>query len=149
MKVQLNELEEYTKNLVSSLKKDGGDNGAIVLALVGDLGAGKTTLTQYISKELGVTEAVTSPTFVIEKVYELVDQAPFTKLIHIDAYRLDSSKELENLGWHAITRDNNNIIIVEWANNVEDILPANTKTLHMSYIGEESREIIPTGHKHE
>lgn len=142
MKVKLSELDEYAKGLVSELKESSTGDKATVLALVGNLGAGKTTLTQYISRELGIKEAVTSPTFVIEKIYELRNQDPFDKLIHIDAYRLENSKELENLGWNDITNDKNNIIIVEWAENVKDILPENTKTLNLSVIDDESREII-------
>lgn len=73
------------------------DSGATVVGLSGDLGAGKTAFTKCIAKSLGVEDTVTSPTFVIEKIYELQNQK-FTHLIHIDAYRLDKSDELLNLG---------------------------------------------------
>ena len=67
--------------------------GAVVCALHGDLGAGKTTFTQTLARELGVEEIVTSPTFVIMKNYELTNQ-PFEKLVHIDAYRIEEIDEM-------------------------------------------------------
>ena len=77
-------------------RKDGG--GATVLALHGELGAGKTTFTQTLARTLGVTDAVTSPTFVIMKLYELQHQS-FETLIHIDAYRIEHSDEMRVLGF--------------------------------------------------
>lgn len=142
MNVKLSELEAYVKDLIASLKSSSDGEKATVVALIGNLGAGKTTLTQQISKELGITETVTSPTFVIEKIYDLENQEPFGKLIHIDAYRLEDSRELVNLGWNDIIADDKNIIIVEWADNVADILPIGTKTLHLSVIDDETRKII-------
>src|SRR3989344_6867263 len=72
------------------------ENGATVVGLYGDLGSGKTAFTQATAKCLGVKEAVTSPTFVIEKIYKL-DRQNFEHLIHIDAYRLGSGNEILHL----------------------------------------------------
>src|ERR1700733_3565857 len=69
---------------------------ACVVGLYGDLGSGKTTFTQAVAKILGITEVVNSPTFVIEKIYKL-EHERFEHLIHIDAYRLEKSSELEKL----------------------------------------------------
>lgn len=142
MKIKLNELDRYAKDLIASLKEEASPGKATVLALNGNLGAGKTTLTQYISRALGIITIVTSSTFTIEKIYELKNQDPFKKLIHIDAYRLENPNELENLGWDEIINEAGNLIVVEWANNVQDILPPNTKTLNLSYVDEEVREIV-------
>ncbi len=101
-------------------------HGATVVGLSGDLGAGKTAFTKCIAKALGVDDTVTSPTFVIEKIYELSGQK-FTHLIHIDAYRLDRSEELLNLGWQKITEDKNNLILIEWPERVADIMPEHIK----------------------
>src|SRR4051812_40158014 len=112
----LAETESLAAQLVAGLVP--GRN-ATVIGLSGDLGSGKTTFTQSIAKALGVTENVTSPTFVIEKIYSLKNPSTLTELnfehlIHIDAYRLESSRELLNLGWHDIVLDPKNLILIEW-----------------------------------
>jgi tRNA threonylcarbamoyladenosine biosynthesis protein TsaE len=95
---------------------------ATIVTLSGDLGAGKTTFAQGIAKHLGIDETVTSPTFVIEKVYQLKKQ-PFERLIHIDAYRLESAHELEVLGWEEIAADPKNVIVIEWPERVLELIP--------------------------
>ncbi len=95
---------------------------ATIVALSGDLGAGKTNFTQGVAEGLGVSETVSSPTFVIEKVYELTDQR-FSHLIHIDAYRLKDESELETLGWERIAQDPGNIIVIEWPERVPALIP--------------------------
>ncbi|NQV93307.1 tRNA (adenosine(37)-N6)-threonylcarbamoyltransferase complex ATPase subunit type 1 TsaE [Candidatus Kaiserbacteria bacterium] len=104
---------------------------ATVIGLYGDLGAGKTTFTKTLAKTLGVSETVTSPTFVIEKIYTLTGQK-FSHLIHIDAYRLEGSHELKQLGWDTIVSDPQNLIIIEWADKVEDILPKHTRKISLT-----------------
>jgi tRNA threonylcarbamoyladenosine biosynthesis protein TsaE len=106
---------------------------ATVVGLYGDLGAGKTTFTKALAEVLGVTQAVTSPTFVLEKIYKLNNQK-FQHLIHIDAYRLESSSELKQLGWDSIVSDKNNLIVVEWADRIEDLLPQHTKKISFDMI---------------
>ena len=114
-------------------------NGATVVALSGDLGSGKTTFAQGIAKALGVEETVTSPTFVIEKIYELQAQPfdiaqgkKFSHLIHIDAYRLKDEHELEVLGWKEIIADPSNLIVIEWPEKVAVIIPENA--IRISFI---------------
>lgn len=95
---------------------------AVVVGLSGNLGAGKTAFTQCIAKSLWVDDTVTSPTYVIEKIYDLKNQK-FAHLIHIDAYRLESSLELLSLGWQKIISDPKNLILIEWPEKVKDIMP--------------------------
>jgi tRNA threonylcarbamoyladenosine biosynthesis protein TsaE len=113
---------------------------ATVLALQGDLGAGKTAFTKEIAKLLGITEQVTSPTFVIEKIYALKNQS-YIHLIHIDAYRLESGKELETLGFATLIRDPRNLVIIEWPENVSQVLPAHTRRIKFTFIDEATRKI--------
>jgi len=106
---------------------------ATVVTLSGDLGAGKTTFAQGIAKALGVAEAVTSPTFVIEKVYPIRDaphsngagelQSGFKRLIHIDAYRLSGAQQLEVLKWDELLKDAGNLIVLEWPEKVAEAIP--------------------------
>jgi|SRR3989344_7795099 len=114
---------------------------ATILGFYGDLGSGKTTFTQNLALVLGVTEAVTSPTFVIEKIYKLKDQK-FTHLIHIDAYRIEKSSEMLHLGWKEITDDPKNLIVIEWPERIADILPPDMKKLEFIFVDETTREIV-------
>jgi len=122
---------------------------ATVLALDGELGAGKTTFTQQLALALGVAEPVTSPTFVIIKTYptnqtkslsqtskpsanQPLSPTPWTQLVHIDAYRLESPAELERLNFSQLLADRQNLICIEWAKRVRSLLPPITHHLHFS-----------------
>lgn len=105
----------------------------MIVGLIGDLGTGKTTFVQKVGRALGITEPITSPTFVIQKIYELQNQ-PFKKLVHIDAYRLDSAEELAKLKWDELISDPGNLVMVEWADKVTEIMPEGTINLRFSYV---------------
>ena len=107
---------------------------------MGDLGSGKTAFTKGVAQALHVQEMVTSPTFVIEKIYKL-DNTRFANLIHIDAYRLDKGEDLIRLGWETITKDSKNLIIIEWPQNVKDIMPASTISVTFTFIDPTTRGI--------
>jgi len=121
-------------------------DGATVVGLYGDLGSGKTAFTQAAAKCLGVKEAVTSPTFVIEKIYKL-DHKNFEHLIHIDAYRLGSGDELLHLGWEEIAKNPKNIIFIEWPERVSEILPEDIKKIYFTFVDASSRKIEIVGEK--
>jgi tRNA threonylcarbamoyladenosine biosynthesis protein TsaE len=138
--------------------------GAAVLALTGDLGAGKTTFVKELASELGVEDPVTSPTFVIEQIYDLSacgnaqaglpPDAAFDRLVHIDAYRLESlpaapdgtvqagGEELRTLGWDELVADPANLVVVEWAEKVKDVIPRDAIWLRCEVVGEEERDIV-------
>lgn len=118
---------------------------ATVLALSGELGAGKTTFVKALAVALGVTEHITSPTFVIMKTYPLKNQA-YARLIHIDAYRLKSAEELRVLGFDALASDRGNLICIEWPERLEGILPADAVPLAFSYSEGDTR-IVTYGKK--
>lgn len=122
------------------LSKISSGEKATVVALSGDLGAGKTTLTQQIAGLLGVKEAVISPTFVIMKIYGLSKQK-WKHLVHIDAYRLESEKELELLGWHEMINDSSNLILIEWPEKVPG-LTKDALFVSLSHKDEHTREIL-------
>lgn len=108
---------------------------ATIVALSGELGAGKTTFVQGIAAALGVTETVSSPTFVIEKVYTLEGQ-PFEHLIHIDAYRLKGAEELRHLGWDEKAADPHNLILVEWPERVQELIPLHAIRIRFDFDGD-------------
>jgi tRNA threonylcarbamoyladenosine biosynthesis protein TsaE len=139
----LADTEKLATHFIETLK---AGKRATVVGLHGDLGSGKTTFTQAVAKQLGVTDTVTSPTFVIEKIYTLkgtgkLEHAHFTHLIHIDAYRLESSTELLNLGWHDIELSPQHLILIEWPEKVADILPKEMKHLYFTFVDETTREV--------
>lgn len=122
MEYQVEKTEEFTgvaKDILSSLRKE---DGATLITLSGELGAGKTTLSQAIGRELGVTDTMVSPTFVLEKVYDLQDQV-YARLIHIDAYRLTGEEELHAIGFEDILLSTENLILLEWPEKVAGALP--------------------------
>ncbi|MDP2650016.1 MAG: tRNA (adenosine(37)-N6)-threonylcarbamoyltransferase complex ATPase subunit type 1 TsaE [bacterium] len=139
MKILANEqqLEEEARALLLTLTPS---ERATILALHGDLGAGKTAFTQALARELGITETVVSPTFVIMKVYDLSGQI-YERLIHIDAYRLDDARELSVLGWSDMIQEPGNLIVVEWAERVKDILPIDATHIYFEHGKDDTRTI--------
>lgn len=107
--------------------------GALVIGLTGDLGAGKTTFTQGVAEALGVRDVVVSPTFTIERVYKVV-HPNYSHLAHLDAYRLETAEELARLGWDNLVSDASTIILIEWADRVREILPADTLFVHFTLV---------------
>ncbi len=132
-----NEIQNIAKEITQTLAQE---NHATILALHGDLGAGKTTLSQALAKELGITENVISPTFIIMKNYE-TKKGAHKKLVHIDAYRLNSESELEKLGWEEIVSDKNNLVLIEWPERVPNLIPKHAKKISLSHENEEERTI--------
>lgn len=114
---------------------------ATLVTLSGELGAGKTAFTQAVARALGVEDTVTSPTFVLEKIYALRDDAPFKRFIHIDAYRLKGAEELAPLGLAALLEDSKNLIMLEWPEQVEGGLPPATVALSLVANADGSRTI--------
>ncbi len=114
---------------------------ATLVTLSGELGAGKTTFTQAVAKALGVTEPVTSPTFVLEKIYSLPPEQSFTKLVHIDAYRLKSGQELAALNFDALMASAENLIVLEWPERVVDMLPEPSVALTITLEPDGSRTL--------
>ena len=99
-----------------------------IIALIGDLGTGKTTLTKYIAEGLGITEVVSSPTFTVIKEYE----SGRMPLYHFDVYRVGDPDELFNIGAYEYF-DGNGLCVIEWADLIEDELPENTDFIEIDY----------------
>lgn len=121
------------------------DKGATIIGLSGDLGSGKTTFTRAVAHVLGIEETVTSPTFVLEKIYkisEAMEKATgLSHLIHIDAYRLEGARELAGLGWKDISEHPQNLILIEWPERVAEGLPTHMFSLSFSFIDHDTREV--------
>lgn len=124
------EVMDFGKALAKELEQ--GD----ILALVGELGTGKTALTKAVAKGLGITEPVTSPTFTIVKEYP----SGRIPMFHFDVYRLESGAELISVGGDEYF-DAGGVCIIEWADKIAEILPDDTKVIFLEY-GEEEGERI-------
>ncbi len=127
MKFLSKSVEETAKiamDFGAKLKLTG--NKAAIIGLYGELGGGKTTFMKYLAESFGIKETIQSPTFVIEKIYEL-ENKPFQHLIHIDAYRIEKEEEIINLGWNEITSDPKNLICVEWPERIFGLMPEHIK----------------------
>jgi tRNA threonylcarbamoyladenosine biosynthesis protein TsaE len=129
----LNRGERWGRGL--STKK----NGAIVLAMQGDLGGGKTTFIQGFARGLGIKENITSPTFVILKKFAI---PKFQFFYHIDCYRLEKPEDLIELGINNILSDRNNIVAIEWSEKVQKILPKNVIQIKFGFVDENTRKIV-------
>ncbi len=114
---------------------------ALILALYGDLGAGKTTFIQGLAKGLGIEEKILSPTFVVMKRFEIQDKI-FKNFYHIDCYRLGDEKDLEILGFKEIIQNPENIVAIEWPERVKKILPKKIISIKFKHLGENKRALI-------
>jgi tRNA threonylcarbamoyladenosine biosynthesis protein TsaE len=121
--------------------------GAVtIVGLVGDLGSGKTSFAQGVAKALGVSEHVTSPTFVLERIYQLSGSTAklrgWESLVHIDAYRLEGKNELKHLDWEKISADPGNLILVEWPERIfPEGLPSGMRVIRFEFVDDTTRKI--------
>lgn len=125
---------------VLQLVKEKKGEGARIIALNGDLGAGKTTFVQALGQALGVAEDITSPTFTIMKGYETTDET-FAHLIHMDAYRIESEEELRPLRFAEISSTPHTLVCIEWARLVAGALPQEALHLTFSVVDETTRTV--------
>lgn len=128
---------DFAKKLAKFLKPSD------VIALEGDLGAGKTTFTKGLAEGLDIKKVVNSPTFTIIKEYQGT-----LPLYHMDVYRLEDS--YEDLGFDEYF-EGNGITVVEWAHIIEDQLPHELLTIYLKHGENETREItlVPKGERYE
>ena len=138
--------EKFGEEIAEELKGGG------TLALIGNLGAGKTTLTKYIAKGLGISKMITSPTFTIVNEYHqekdscqdgkepCQDGKERIDLYHVDAYRLEGAEAAFDIGLEEYFEEGN-ICIIEWADIVDEILPDDTKYIFLEYGDSEGERI--------
>lgn len=132
---------------------------AAVLALIGELGGGKTTFVQGLARVLGIKERILSPTFVIMRRFSVRDGRLFPErspaaaarrsrrvsiknLYHIDCYRLNSPKELDELNFKKIISQPENLVVIEWADKVRSLIPKNAVWISFEWKREKERKIM-------
>lgn len=137
-------MKEYTSNNVSDTQKIAGElavglKGGELIALAGNLGAGKTVFVKALAKAMGINDNITSPTFVLMKVYG-ANFGKIKKLVHVDCYRLDHAEDLQDIGLGDYLEDDSNVAVVEWADKIKN-LPDNTIHISIKNLGQEKRKI--------
>jgi tRNA threonylcarbamoyladenosine biosynthesis protein TsaE len=119
------DLDELVRKVLAQLPEKTAH--ATVVALSGDLGAGKTTFTQALAHVLGLEETIQSPTYVLMKSYKLLsgpfNNNRFNTLVHIDAYRLEHPQEFSMLKPEKFLNDPHTLVIIEWPERIEGVLP--------------------------
>lgn len=128
----LEDLQVFADKLAMELQ--GGE----VIALQGELGAGKTTLVKFLAAALGVNQEVTSPTFALERQYT-TNQA--FKLHHFDWYRLETAKAVKDLGVQELFGQPNVVCVVEWPQRGSKLLPSDTMWIYIDYVDTQTRKI--------
>nr|WP_308649424.1 tRNA (adenosine(37)-N6)-threonylcarbamoyltransferase complex ATPase subunit type 1 TsaE [uncultured Agathobacter sp.] len=120
------QIESFSAEDTHALGKKLGENAkpGEVYTLLGDLGVGKTVLTQGIADGLGIKEAICSPTFTIVQVYD-EGRMPF---YHFDVYRIGDIEEMDEIGYEDYFYGDG-LTMIEWANLIEEILPSKRKEI--------------------
>ena len=149
--------EKLVKDILTQLlpvspRRDGvgARKSALVLALQGDLGGGKTTFLQGFAKGLGIKEKILSPTFVLIKRFKITaipqNRQPsilrYRYFYHIDCYRINSAKDINGLGFGDIISNSENIVAIEWSERIKKRLPKLTITIKFNFLKRNKRKIV-------
>ncbi len=141
-------MEHITKSAAETQKlgEEVGNNLARgkVIALSGELGSGKTTFVQGLAKGLGIKDRIISPTFIIVRKYVIGNKENSVQdLYHVDLYRLEGNLEgeIQNLGLSDIWNNQENVVVIEWAEKIRDFLPEGTTWINFENMGGEERRI--------
>ena len=146
------ETQEMAAKFAGQILRKNPGNTAMVLALQGDLGSGKTTFLQGFAKGLGIKEKILSPTFVILKRFKIPPKSKISNnrrpsiirdmyFYHIDCYRLNSSREILDLGFKEIISNPQNIVAIEWPERIKSILPRSTILIKFKHLDKNNRNI--------
>ena len=135
---------DETKKLGQKLAADLVTEGKpLIIALTGDLGSGKTTFVQGFAEELEI-KGIISPTFILLRKYKVQSTKYKVKyLYHLDLYRLEGKveDEVKQLGIEEVWNDPENIVIIEWAEKIKNIIPENSKWISFQGLGDNERKI--------
>lgn len=127
-----NQTKKIAATIAERFKQTGG-----VIALMGDLGAGKTTFTQGFARALGITEKVISPTFVITRQHQIPDKDRW--LFHIDLYRIEQDIDINESGIQEMIGQTDSIVLIEWPEKILNKLPSKTLKISIKKISENER----------
>lgn len=106
--------------------------GAVIVAITGELGAGKTTFVGGFAKKIGIRKRIISPTFVFMRRFS-IKRNGFKNFFHIDAYRVQRKNDARRLGMEEVFKNPENLVVVEWASNVKGMLPKNVVSVNIQH----------------
>ncbi len=131
--------EKETENIGNKFAKQlkGGE----VIGLIGELGTGKTVLVRSLAKALGIKKSITSPSFVLLKLYK-IKNSKIKNLVHVDAYRLKNEKDLIEIGILDWLNKKDTVVVIEWAEKVKKILPKKAIKVIIKFGKKENERII-------
>ena len=139
---KLSDTHKLAEKIAADILKSGPHKKhARVVAMVGDLGAGKTAFAQGFAKALGIKRHLPSPTFVIFRSYPL-KVIGYKFLYHVDAYRLSDAGELDVFDFDKVLVNPKNIILIEWADKIKEILPKDSIWLEFAHGKNEGERLI-------
>ena len=149
MQTHVSHTLENTQTIAATLTKDivarfhnTKPHKAFVVGLSGELGAGKTAMVKAVARELGITQTLKSPTFILKQAFPFsIKDLPFTRLVHIDTYRLEEDDTLASIEWEAEKSDPHNLIFIEWPERVRNVLPSAIMEVSLVLHDDETRTI--------
>lgn len=125
-------MQNFAATLAGQISAEPVRKHAKVIALVGNLGAGKTTFAQGFLKALGVRRRIISPTFLIIRPYD-IKAGGYSRAFHLDCYRLHKTEELLSLGLREILKNPTNIVLIEWPELVKKELPKDARWIQIEH----------------
>jgi tRNA threonylcarbamoyladenosine biosynthesis protein TsaE len=135
------ETVDLGRSLAEGVLKDKNDkNQALIISLKGDLGAGKTTFMQGFASGLKIKGDILSPTFIIFNRYPLKVDG-FKNLYHFDCYRIEREEEILNLEFKDIISNKENIVCIEWPENIKKFIPENIIFVEIEILEGDERKI--------
>ena len=135
--IKENDLHTVAEKVLHHLSSYRNDSAPVIL-LDGEMGAGKTTFTQALAKELGVTDDVHSPTFILKKEYS-TPHVHYKKVVHVDAYRFNDPKEAKVLKLENDLQEKDAIVVIEWPSKMKAI--KKDITLSFEVIDDDTRSV--------
>jgi len=140
---------EETKRLGAKIGSDLAiSHKPLTIALSGDLGSGKTTFVQGFAQGLGISSKIISPTFILMRKYAVspstVHRSQFTFFYHVDLYRFEDNieSEVRNLGLTDIWGKPGNVVVIEWAEKIKDLIPRGSTWIKFEVLDENRRKIV-------
>lgn len=133
----ITETHQFADKIANLINKGELEN---IICLYGELGSGKTTFVQGLGNSLGINQVLPSPTFVIQREYDL-NKGRFKKFYHLDLYRIEKEQEFEDLGLKDIFLDNSALIAIEWADRLTN-KPKDRVDIRFEYVDETRRKIV-------
>jgi tRNA threonylcarbamoyladenosine biosynthesis protein TsaE len=135
------ETKRLGKVLGDALRSTKTRKHAFIIALSGDLGAGKTLFVCGLALGLGIRTRVSSPTFILARRHAIL-QSSFKNLWHIDCYRMERASELSHINFSKISKDPGNIIAIEWAEKIRRHIPKDALWITIDHAGQDERAIV-------